>query len=139
MSRPLRIARVTVTSWPTPNGHAWWSWVENDGGELSDWLESLPREVTQDFEVTECATGPCYVMGWKLPRPDRRHYLSPAAARRWAADARRLGAIVDVELSDPVVWSAGPEPAPQEPAQLARRIETVELPEPAGEAWTSPF
>lgn len=124
----LRVYRIVVDSWPTPDNQPWARFY-GDGAaspnhDFPAWLkpilavgvEAYDRWHRQDSPAKRIAerlkmddrTGDYELMGVLMPKPKRRNYLSASGASELAKDMRAFGAEVRIVTSEPVVWK---EPA----------------------------
>jgi len=116
-----RLYRIVVDRWPTDDGQPWLRFIANpySGAYGTDydepgqeWFRRLvdfdtspvAGKITEEFGAGDNDQGE--TLGWILPDPKRRHYLSGSAAKRWVERARLLGAEARVIVSDPVTWAA---------------------------------
>ena len=121
--RVQRLYRLTIDSWPTPNGlpfdrqdDEFWGQITDayynpsDGnpwpewlGDISDWLDdpgdswSPPHRAFVRGRYYEDA-------GLVVPVMGRRHWQTRAAAQRKADEFQRWGCVVRVDESDPIAW-----------------------------------
>lgn len=122
--RTLRLYRLDVTSWPTPDGRPfdqqpddWWADVvlveagnpAPDGWKHPDWLPADFLEWVPDMDPMH-GGGPrpgSWLQDAELvvPRvPTRRHWIDRSAAERRANVLRSWGATVTVTPSNPITW-----------------------------------
>jgi len=105
----IRVYRIEVTRWPTPDGEPWeraYGPSAYQSYDVPEWLE--PRLNSPDWRVQtrvqyDDADEIALVV---MPKPKRVNYLSASGAAELAANMRAFGAEVTVHRSEPVRWSA---------------------------------
>ena len=122
-----RLYRLTVESWPTPDGlpfnrqsndfwvritdafhnpsdeNPWPEWL----GDITDWLDD-PGD-SWSYPHRAFMRG-CYYegAGVVVPVVSRRHWQTRTAAERTANVLRVWGCVVRVDASDPITWGGAP-------------------------------
>lgn len=102
----MKLYRIEVTSWPTPDDYPWHRFVHID--EAEPWLLELHEQgKLAEYERHQSSDYSGNVLiGWVLPATHKRHYLSRAAAHAWVAKATSLGAVATAVESEPIIWKA---------------------------------
>jgi hypothetical protein len=122
MTSNLRVYRLIVESWPTPDGEPW-ARIYGEGiavpnHHIPEWLTPLLDDASRhcyDYNDGTPIKRVAARMRWDddrdectqvlMPVPKRAHYLSGPGAHRVAKDMRAFGAVVRVERSEPVMWA----------------------------------
>ena len=125
----MRVHRLVIDSWPTPDGkpfkdqpeEVWQAAVDhyllNEGGEWPSWLpeslditEWLPTDGSYGHQEWPAKTGAPIGeyddLVMNVPRaPLRKHYFSKSAAQKVLADLVEWGVAGHIESSEPIVWA----------------------------------
>ena len=123
--RVQNLYRLTVDSWPTPNGKPFdwqsdefWERIADafhnpsDDNPMPEWLDACPLEEWLDdpggsWEPPHRAfvRGRYYELaGLVVPIVARRHWQTRSAAERKASALRAWGCVVRIDQSDPITW-----------------------------------
>lgn len=126
----LRVYRIVVDSWPTPDGQPWercygpkyqhYDHMNGHSGadDVPEWVREVitrahyPSEpegwrvLKRCDDIPEDATGASVSV--VMPKPVRKNFLSASGAHELARDMRAFGAQVRVLRSEPVVWAEEP-------------------------------
>lgn len=123
----MRVYRLQVEEWPTPDGQPWARYYGADAAvpddEFPTWLkpilavgvevydrwnreDSPAKRIAERLKMDD-RTGDYELVGVLMPKPKRRNYLSASGAQELAKDMRAFGAVVRVVASKPVEWPEG--------------------------------
>lgn len=121
----LRVYRIVVDEWPTPDGKPWarvygyphglpgydhLNGYEDANEEIAEWLEAVIENPTAHGDSWRVLDRVVYdtdrdlLLGVVMPKPNRKNYLSASGASELAKAMTAFGASVRVLRSNPVTW-----------------------------------